>query len=141
MNKETFNQTTKMLSDIFLEDFANLCAQYELTTYDVVEVLDDLALRGFKDKYNQHNHPENNPSEEDEDESYKRLKEFIIKLYDNYNLKYDETKDIYANYGSQIFGIPYEECLEWKDGEPYPKGKRRRQLIKRAICMQYEFFK
>ena len=63
MTKETFNQVTKMLSDIFLEDFANLCVQYELTSYDVAEVLDDLALRGFKDKYNQHNHPEHNKEE------------------------------------------------------------------------------
>lgn len=139
MTKETFNQVTKMLSDIFLEDFANLCVQYDLTTYDVVEVLDDLALRGFKDKYNQHNHPENNKSQDTFDvEEHKKLLSFIKTLYNTYNFTYDETKDIYANFGSQLFGIPYEECLEYKDGKPYPLGKARRCVIKLFICCNFE---
>ena len=139
MKKETFNQVTKMLNDVFLVDFANLCTQYELTTYDVVEVLDDLALRGFKDKYNQHNHPENNKCQDAFDvDRPKELLSFIKTLYNTYNFTYDEGKDIFADFGSQLFGIPYEECLEYKDGKPYPLGKARRNVIKIFICCNFE---
>lgn len=134
MTKETFDKTREMLKSIFLDDFANLFVQYELTSYDVNEVLDDLAYRGFCDKYNQLTEGE---EEIDKDGMDKRLKKFILNLYNTHNFAYDETKDIYANYGSQLFGIPYEDCLEFKDGKPYPLGKSRRRIIKLAICLQF----
>lgn len=145
MTKETFDKTREMLKSIFLDDFANLFVQYELTSYDVNEVLDDLAYRGFCDKYDlssrgfcdKYNQLTEGEEEIDEDGMDKRLKKFILNLYKTHNFEYDETKDIYANYGSQLFGIPYEECLEFKDGKPYPIGKSRRRIIKLAICLQF----
>lgn len=134
MTKETFDKTREMLKSIFLDDFANLLVQYELTRYDVDEVLDDLAYMGFCDKYGKLTEVE---EEVDEDGMDKRLKKFILNLYKTHNFEYDETKDIYANYGSQLFGIPYEECLEFKDGKPYSVGKSRRRIIKLAICLQF----
>lgn len=44
---------------------------------------------------------------------------------------YDQGKDIYAWMGSIVFGVPYEDCLEFKpDGTVYPEGKKRRKSMK-----------
>ena len=64
-----------------------------------------------------------------------RIKEIIIERYNSYNFKYDENKDIYSNFASQLFGIPYTDCLEFNaDGTPNIMGKRRRMAIKQMFA-------
>ena len=64
MNKRTFNQVrTLIVNTCQSENLSQLCYFYGITKDDFFEFIDDLALIGFKDKYNQHNHPENNKGE------------------------------------------------------------------------------
>lgn len=65
----------------------------------------------------------------------------IIKAeYERLGIEIDEEKDVYSYLASKLYDIPYEECLEYKDGKPYPKGKFRRQYVKFALvgiyCME-----
>lgn len=65
----------------------------------------------------------------------------IIKAeYERLGIEMDEDKDVYSYLASKLYNIPYEECLEYKDDKPYPKGKFRRQYVKFALvgifCMQ-----
>jgi len=69
------------------------------------------------------------------------LKQFIINEYSTWHFNYDEDKDIYANFVSQAFNIPYEECLEWKDNKPFPLGKLRRTMAKDYMIHRYMIFK
>lgn len=48
-----------------------------------------------------------------------------------------ENKDLYSTLASIIYDVPYEECLEFKDGEPNPAGKRRRTLVKVLVMAMY----
>lgn len=41
-----------------------------------------------------------------------RVKQILKDMYERHNFKYDEKKDLYANYASQLMNLPYEECLE-----------------------------
>ncbi len=44
---------------------------------------------------------------------------------------YQQGKDLYAEMASLAFGVPYEECLEFRpDGTKNPDGKERRQRAK-----------
>ena len=65
------------------------------------------------------------------------LKQFIIKLYNSNNFEYDESKDLYSNYASQLFNLPYEDCLEYKNNRPYPEGQSRRLHIKEALLFMF----
>ena len=58
----------------------------------------------------------------------KKVKQILKDLYERHNFAYDESKDLYSNYASQLMNLPYEDCLEFKDNKPYPLGKERRLL-------------
>lgn len=61
MDKRTFNNVREMIvKTLNEENLDSLCHSYGITIYEFYEFVDDLALAGFKDKYNQHNHPEHN---------------------------------------------------------------------------------
>lgn len=61
MDKKTFNNISYMIvKECSKENLANLCSANNITVKEFDEFVTDLALRGFKDKYNQHNHPEHN---------------------------------------------------------------------------------
>lgn len=46
---------------------------------------------------------------------------------------YASGKDIYATIGSIVFQLPYEDCLEFKNGEENPAGKKRRDSVKSIV--------
>ena len=66
----------------------------------------------------------------------KCVKDTLKCLYERNHFNWDENLDLYANYASQLYGIPYEECLEWKNNEPYPIGKERRHTVKLAVLTE-----
>jgi hypothetical protein len=63
----------------------------------------------------------------------KRVLEFYCQ---NEYLKkcHEEGKDIYSSFASKLFGVDYEDCQEWKNGEPYLPGKARRDAAKSVLC-------
>ena len=64
MDKRTFNNISYMIyKECRRNDLTKLCTENGITVNEFDEFITDLALRGFKDKYNQHNHPENNKNE------------------------------------------------------------------------------
>ena len=61
MDKKTFNNISYMIyKECRRDSLKNLCDYWGVTVDEFDEFVTDLALRGFKEKYNQHNHPENN---------------------------------------------------------------------------------
>lgn len=62
MDKKTFNNVAYMITKELTtnSNLSELCYLNNITPTDFYEFVDDLALRGFKDKYNQHNHKQNN---------------------------------------------------------------------------------
>ena len=66
-----------------------------------------------------------------------KVKKILKEMYERYNFNYDENKDLYSNYASQLMNLPYEECMEWKDNKPYPLGKERRMMIKLFVMTQF----
>ena len=47
---------------------------------------------------------------------------------------YAEGRDIYAFMGSEVYKIPYEDCLEkFPDGTSNPEGKKRRDAMKAIV--------
>lgn len=47
---------------------------------------------------------------------------------------YVEEKDLYAVIGSKIYGVPYDQCLEFNpDGSSNPEGKKRRNNTKSVL--------
>ena len=64
MDKKTFNNVRDYIVRCCVGDghfdFNSRCYCNEITPSEFYEFIDELALKGFKDKYNQHNHPENN---------------------------------------------------------------------------------
>lgn len=47
---------------------------------------------------------------------------------------YTENKDLYGVIGSQLYGLPYDDCLEFHpDGTPNPEGKKRRNNVKSVL--------
>ena len=47
---------------------------------------------------------------------------------------YQEGKDLYASIASLAFGVPYEECLEFRpDGTTNKEGKERRSQAKSIL--------
>ena len=67
----------------------------------------------------------------------KQIKEFIKKLYEKNGFEYDESKDLYSNFASQYYNLPYEDCCEFKNGKPFPEGKKVRLEIKEMVCHKY----
>lgn len=63
----------------------------------------------------------------------KRVKQILKEMYERHGFNYDESKDLYSNYASQLMNLPYEDCLEFKDDKPTIKGKERRFLIKLEV--------
>lgn len=63
----------------------------------------------------------------------KIVKDTIKELYSKNNFEYDEVKDLYSNYAAQLYHVPYEDCLEMKDGKANPEGKDRRRSVKELI--------
>ena len=64
MTKKEFNAIRELIvRTCSVEDLVSLCHYYGVTTSEFYEYVDELALEGFKDKYNQHNHPEHNKEE------------------------------------------------------------------------------
>lgn len=54
---------------------------------------------------------------------------------------YKEGKDLYAQMGSRIFNVPYEDCLEFhpETGEYQPEGDKRRSQVKSVLLgIMYE---
>ena len=63
MDKRTFNNISYMIyKECRRNDLTELCEENGITVDEFDEFDTDLALRGFEYKYNQHNHPENNPN-------------------------------------------------------------------------------
>jgi len=62
MDKRVFNNVAQMIKNELLEkgNLTEICYNNNITKSDFYEFIDDLALIGFKEKYNQHNHPEHN---------------------------------------------------------------------------------
>ena len=52
MRREVFESVIELLYDAYTRDFANLCLDHRVTTYEVEEVLSELAPLGFEIKYN-----------------------------------------------------------------------------------------
>ena len=52
MKREVFESVIELLYDAYTRDFANLCLDHRVTTYEVEEVLSELAPLGFEIKYN-----------------------------------------------------------------------------------------
>lgn len=47
---------------------------------------------------------------------------------------YEEGLDLYGVIGSKLYGLPYEECLEFfPDGKVNPDGKKRRNSVKSVL--------
>lgn len=46
---------------------------------------------------------------------------------------YAQGKDIYATIGSLVFQLPYEDCMEKKNGVDNPAGKERRDSVKSIV--------
>lgn len=67
----------------------------------------------------------------------KRVKQILKNMYESHKFKYDESKDLYSNYASQLMNLPYEDCLEFKDNKPNILGKERRFLIKLLVLNQF----
>lgn len=62
MNKQNFNNVQNMIECELFKNSKNipeLCYRYNCTRDEYHEFL-ELALLGYKEKYNQHNHPEHN---------------------------------------------------------------------------------
>ena len=57
-------------------------------------------------------------------------------LYEKNHFTWDEDLDLYSNYAAQLYGIPYNECLEWKNNKPYPIGRERRSAIKLMVLTE-----
>lgn len=66
-----------------------------------------------------------------------RLLAIIKAEYERLGIEIDDEKDIYSYLASKLYNIPYEECLEYKNDKPYPKGKFRRQYVKFALVGIY----
>lgn len=62
MDKKTFNNVAYMITKEITtnNNLAELCYLNKVTPSDFYEFVEELALVGFKEKYNQHNHKENN---------------------------------------------------------------------------------
>lgn len=61
MTKREFNQIRELIVNICNDqNLDGLCYYYGITKADFYEFVDELALIGFKEKYNQHNHKEHN---------------------------------------------------------------------------------
>ena len=61
MDKKIFNNISHMISkELSRNSLTELCDYYGCTTNEFEEYVYELALIGFKEKYNQHNHSENN---------------------------------------------------------------------------------
>lgn len=43
---------------------------------------------------------------------------------------YAQNKDLYAWMASIVYQLPYDECLEFRDGKENPEGKKRRDSMK-----------
>ena len=46
---------------------------------------------------------------------------------------YLEGRDVYSEGASLIFGVPYEECIQTRDGEYYASGAERRNVAKAIV--------
>lgn len=62
MDKTIYDNAVKLITNLCqgAENLDSLCHFYGITKKELVEVVDDLSLIGFKEKYKQHNHAENN---------------------------------------------------------------------------------
>lgn len=62
MDKKTYNNAVSLLVNLCSkeEKLDSLCHFYGITKTELSEVIEDLSLIGFKEKYNQHNHSQNN---------------------------------------------------------------------------------
>lgn len=61
------------------------------------------------------------------------MDEEILKfLCKNETLKdaYDEGKDLYSTLASILFDCDYEDCLEFRNDEPYVDGYKKRKVAK-----------
>ena len=67
----------------------------------------------------------------------KKVKCILKDLYEQHNFSYDESKDLYSNYASQLMSLPYEDCLEYKDNKPNILGKERRFLVKLLVLSYF----
>ena len=68
------------------------------------------------------------------------LKEFIKSRYEYEGFAFDDNKDIYANYASQVFQVPYEDCLEFVNGvvNADHNGPLRRRMVKLYFIKLWE---
>lgn len=57
---------------------------------------------------------------------------------ENMKQAYAENKDIYAQIGSLVYKVPYEDCKEFRpDGSVNPEGKKRRTSMKSVVLGQH----
>ena len=58
----------------------------------------------------------------------------FISTVPEYKQAMEECKDVYSFAASKAIGVPYEECLEFKNGEYNAKGQERRKISKMVIA-------
>ena len=63
----------------------------------------------------------------------KNLVEFLSTV-PKYRKAMEDGKDIYSFAASEAIGVPYEECLEFNNGEYNIRGQERRKIAKRVIA-------
>lgn len=68
--------------------------------------------------------------------SIKKLNKFFSK-YEPLKKAVKADKDVYASLASILFNVPYEECLEEKDGVPFSEGHHRRCVAKSIASAMY----
>jgi hypothetical protein len=61
----------------------------------------------------------------------------MLRKIDGVSVAEKEGQDLYAFIASKFFDVPYAECLEWKEGNPYIKGQSRRKFAKMVILLMF----
>lgn len=64
------------------------------------------------------------------------MKKFFSKDIE-FKKAFEEGKDVYAVAASRFFNCSYEDCLEYKNDEPYLIGKYRRRVAKKILGAMY----
>ena len=100
MDKKVFNAVREMIVNLLKispEYPEVICKNAGITMDDLYEYIDDLALIGFKEKYNQHNHPENNSNIQEEKLIRLEQYEKILSSSSRYTKKYSGCYDMSYN--------------------------------------------
>ena len=61
------------------------------------------------------------------------LKDRFDKLQAYLFRSFDGEEDLYSSIASIMYNKDYEDCCEWKNGEPNPRGKELRDRVKQFL--------